>query len=292
MGLTKEQREKRTKLVVMAKRGEGNEAEVAAAKVEEFDARIAAEEPKHRTWGDGKGKKAAPEPVVTEEEKALVTVGPLQQALAAATAAGDISALKDVASMAAALRAGAKARGMGIVSENQAAEVVVRAERALGATLIRMADEGARQPRGSVHGRLGGGSLSPTETNIPTIEELTGVSRNVSAKWQALARLPEDEFEALLAEKREANERIARVDFLRAATPVEPHQTPIAKQARREVMEALHADDDIPQVVAWLAATDALVALTDALPTAELAAIGTKAKALVEWYNGQKQQRS
>lgn len=63
---------------------------------------------------------------------ALVTTEPLKQALALATEAGDIKALKEVHALASALRKGAQARGMGLEAENQAAEVVIRSERAIG----------------------------------------------------------------------------------------------------------------------------------------------------------------
>jgi hypothetical protein len=76
------------------------------------------------------------------------------------------------------------------------------------------------------------------------------------------------------------------------AKPVEPTQTAVAKQARKDLKEALHSEDDIPEVVAWLSATDTLIAFTDAVPVAELKAIGEKAQALIAWFNQQKEQRA
>lgn len=298
MGLTKAQREKRDKLVVMAKRGEGNEADIAQAKVEEFDARIAAEAPRHREWGDGGGRKVKSEPVLTDDDtsSALATIGPLQQALAAATAAGDLKGLKDVASMASALRVGARARGMGIVSENQAAEVVIRAERAIGRVLETMAAEGRLAQPGDWKererdGRSGKPAENQTAGLVLTWAEL-GMDYKTAGRYRLIASLDENEFDALLTSKRESNERIAKVDFYRAAMPVEPHQTPIARQARADIAEALSSESAITQVAEWLAATDALLTLTDAVPTDELRSIGLKATELVAWYNLQKQQRS
>lgn len=66
---------------------------------------------------------------------ALVTIAPLQHALALATEAGDIRKMKEVHALASALQKGAFARRMGIDAENQAAEVVLRAERAIGGVL-------------------------------------------------------------------------------------------------------------------------------------------------------------
>lgn len=296
MGLTKEQREKRTKLVVMAKRGEGNEAAVAATKVVELDARSAESEPKHREWGDGRTRKARPEPVLTENEKreyAVATIGPLQQALAAATVAGDIKGLKDVAAIASALKEGARARGMGVVSENQAAEVVVRAERAMGRVLLALEEDGLLLGRGSWTEREQGGKTvqNIAASNVLRLADLD-ITPPLAFKLRLLARLADAAFEALLAEKRDGNERIAKVDFYRAATPVEAHQTPIAKAARHDLVEAMQSESAITQVTDWLEATDALLALTDALPTEELRSVGLKATELVAWYNLQKQQRS
>lgn len=286
---TKEQRAKRTKLVVRAAKDPGPEGDIARAKVADMDAANAEKADRQR----GKKPKVVVEPVLTDEEKkqyALTTVGPLQQALAAATAAGDISAIKDVAAMATALRAGARARGMGIVSENQAAEVVIRAERTIGSILASIPRE-KTGPAKDVKGTLGSTSKdSPTSFEAAVME--AGLNRKTSWQFQLLARLTDEEFEALLARKQHDTERIARVDFVRAATPVEPQDTPVARQARKDIVEALHADDDIPQVVAWLAATDRLLTLTDAIPTEELQAVGLKTKELVGWYNQQKAQRS
>lgn len=68
----------------------------------------------------------------------LSTIAPLRQALALATQASDIPALQDVRAMGAALQKGAATRGLGVTAENQAAEVVIRAERAIGAVLIEL----------------------------------------------------------------------------------------------------------------------------------------------------------
>jgi hypothetical protein len=73
---------------------------------------------------------------------ALVPTEPLTAALALATEAGDIAALKDIRAMGTALTTGARARGMGIEQENKAAEVVLRAERGIGQALTALRDEG------------------------------------------------------------------------------------------------------------------------------------------------------
>lgn len=295
MGLTDERKAKRTKLSVRAAKDPGPEGAIAKEAVERMDAEDAERLAASRRRGAR--PKPKPEPVLTEDEKreyALTTLGPLQQALAAATAAGDINALKDVAAMASALKAGARARGMGIVSENQAAEVIIRAERSMGQVLISLAESGT-YGRG-VAGGLRHGPESKTAQQVADGTLLTlegmGLKAHEAFRFRLLGALSAEEFEALLDAKRDSEERIAKVDFYRAATPVEPQQSSVAKQARKNLREALHSEDDIPQVVAWLAATDALITLTDAIPIAELSAVGQKATEFVAWFNAQKSKRS
>lgn len=75
-------------------------------------------------------------------ETQLATIPPLRTALTLATEAGDIVKMQDVRAMATAMQQGAKARGMGIEAENAAAEVVLRAERAIGQALLSLKERG------------------------------------------------------------------------------------------------------------------------------------------------------
>ena len=75
-------------------------------------------------------------------ETALEPISLARQALAEATTLPD---MKSVRSWAEALRAYAKSRGLGIEAENQAAEIVIRAERKMGLVL---AEPGTRAKGG------------------------------------------------------------------------------------------------------------------------------------------------
>jgi hypothetical protein len=122
-----------------------------------------------------------PEPPI-EPGTALEQISIAQRALGEAKTLPDIKAVRDTAET---LRAGARARQMGIETENTAAEIVVRAERKMGAELLRMKWFGERDPGGR------GGLADRVSVNLP----LLGIPDRA----------------------REAEERIARVNFYRLA---------------------------------------------------------------------------
>lgn len=144
---------------------------------------------------------------------ALETIAPLQTALALATEAGDITQLRDVRAMSTALQKGAKARGMGVEAENAAAEVVLRAERAIGQLLTSMRESGALQGEGRR-------SNIRREEGVLTLPDLGFNPHDQSLwKWQQLARMPEDDFEDMLSIVKQARERISKQNFYRGASP-------------------------------------------------------------------------
>jgi len=75
----------------------------------------------------------------------LTTIDPLRTALANAESIAD---LKEVRDMALAARSWAKARGLGIQSENEAAEYILRAERRIGLALVALREDGLFSLRG------------------------------------------------------------------------------------------------------------------------------------------------
>lgn len=218
-----------------------------------------------RSWGDGHGRVARPKPIV-----ALARIPFLKQALALAVEAGDIDALKDVAAMATALQKGAQARGMGIGAENQAAEVVLRAERAIGAALDLMTEAGLRRGRGSNQHHSEG-------DDPPGLPEL-GISMKQAHLFRRLGDLPNDEFEALLTAAHESGKRIAKVNFYSTNKPDE-----FQREARNVVLEAWHSEDDPAAFVAWGKATRALID-GDLMPADVLTRVAPLIRELVDWY--------
>jgi N6-adenosine-specific RNA methylase IME4 len=74
-----------------------------------------------------------------------------------------------------------------------ATEIRWRAERRAGELLIEMSERGERHRRGGT-GAHRGKRKSHLATSVPKLSDL-GVSKTQSSRWQALARIPEDEFE-------------------------------------------------------------------------------------------------
>lgn len=156
-------------------------------------------------------------------DNTLANIPPLQKALALAAEAGDVDALKDVRAMGTALQRGAKARGMGVDAENAAAEVVLRSERAIGQTLLKMREEGVLAAQGDApkRGNRFVRGLPPKSGPTPelTVADLPFTQHNVS-DFTTLARLPDETFETMLNEAKNLRERIAKVNFYRR--PADP----------------------------------------------------------------------
>lgn len=171
---------------------------------------------------------------MTKSKTAVAVIDPQVAAIATMTEQGDIEGLKSSRAMAAGLQKAAKARGLGIADENKAAELVLRAERGIGVVLIDMAEKGLRAP---AHSGMKYREQYRDETALPTLAELLpeyGNPNNAAAKFQALARLPEDKFEGMLSSIKGKTERIAKVDFYRGAVPKERDY---AKEQYREPTE-------------------------------------------------------
>jgi hypothetical protein len=145
-------------------------------------------------------------------ETALEPISLARQALAEATTLPD---MKSVRSWAEALRAYAKSRGMGIDAENQAAEVVICAERKMGAELKRMVEAGERRTHNTPFaGRKPSGELILGDREVG-LEDL-GVTVIQSRDWRRLATIPDEGWDAVVADAYANGERLSRMNFIRA----------------------------------------------------------------------------
>ena len=120
----------------------------------------------------------------------LVRYDAMCQAIAAAYSVDEV---KDIHDRAVALEHYARqAKNTEMV--RQCAEIRVRAERKTGELLAQMNKaKGAREP-----GTNRGATLSEAPTASKTLGDL-GISRDQSSQWQRLAEMPEDQFEAAIA---------------------------------------------------------------------------------------------
>ncbi len=156
---------------------------------------------------------------MTDEDRALEPITQASRMLAEAQTIPELKQVRDIATTA---KAWAKSRHMGVDSENQASEYILRAERRIGQMLIDMAESGERATEAGnqrkIVGKIGKSmEVRPLDGFQPVLLSDLGVERHQSVDWQALARLPDDQFELLLAHAKAARERLAKVDFYRAA---------------------------------------------------------------------------
>jgi hypothetical protein len=133
-----------------------------------------------------------------------------RQALAQAKTIEDFKDVRDVGE--AAIRLAKSRRDVGIEALLEAQEIVRRAERQLGAMLP------------EVTGGRGGYRKS---TNTMLVDDL-GLSHMQSSRFQKIAQLPEDEFEAWVSGCRDAGEEMTQAAALRLAAEylADPIQRP------------------------------------------------------------------
>jgi N6-adenosine-specific RNA methylase IME4 len=132
----------------------------------------------------------------------LARISSARRALAEAKTLDDVLRIRDEAE---AVRHLLKVQGESLASQNEAAEVKIRAERLLGESLAKME-------------KAAGGR--PTKTSNATLQVSLGdlgIQRMQSHRWQTLATVPEDEFERHVAEANEARRELTTVSVYRLA---------------------------------------------------------------------------
>ena len=130
------------------------------------------------------------------ETTSLATIAAATRMLAEARTLEDVRFVRDFAE---ALRTYARAHDLGVEAMNYATEIKLRAERKAGELLIAMAASGERRTRDDGRSE----QVSEGATPAPSLMDL-GISRDQSSDWQAIASLSEPEFEAHIAEAKEA----------------------------------------------------------------------------------------
>jgi len=165
-----------------------------------------------------------------EESKSLQTISKARQMLAEAKTLDDVLMIRDKAE---AVRVYAAAAKLGLESQNEAAEIKIRAERKAGELLREMPkNEGTKgQLKGSNDGGISGGFIvQPPEQAPPTLQEL-GIEKTQSHRWQTMAELPEEEFEEFVAETKENKEELTSTAIYREAKKKEREETHAEKRA-------------------------------------------------------------
>ena len=113
--------------------------------------------------------------------------------------AGDIDTIKDMRDKAEAIRAYMKQAKESLEIQNRAAEIKIRAERRGGEILGGMVKAG--NPQLSHDGTI-------------KVSDI-GITRNTSSRWQKMATLPEEKFEAYISESNDLESEITTAGVLR-----------------------------------------------------------------------------
>lgn len=113
--------------------------------------------------------------------------------MAEAKGMDDILHIRDIAEAA---RVYAKAAKLGLESQNEAADIKIRAERKAGELLANM-----DKAKGGEHYKTTCSTAEQVEDRLPTYTDL-GIDRKEAMRWQAIASLPDVTFEELIVDKK------------------------------------------------------------------------------------------
>jgi len=160
--------------------------------------------------------------IKVEDHQQLALLDRANQMLAEADSIEDMKTVRDYATT---VKTAMRARGMGVDAENQATRVILKAERKVGAELIRLEKAGLLAKRGQhavnpvptqdEKGKFTGSSDERSNSGLITMDNLGLIWRDADW-WKSAARIPEDEFEQMLTFAIESGTRLAKVNFYRA----------------------------------------------------------------------------
>jgi len=127
----------------------------------------------------------------------LIHFNRARQELQKAKTIDEVKTIRDAAER---LRMYLKQSKESLEMQNDAAEIRLRAERKAGEMLKEAAEKGERARPGNNQHQKGSDAMSPP----PNLEEV-GITRKQSSRWQSIAAIPEDIFEQVIRETKEAN---------------------------------------------------------------------------------------
>lgn len=130
---------------------------------------------------------------------------PVEQARALLAQSKNVDEVKDVADKAKAVALYLRMKDASIDSQNDAAEIRLRAERRLGELMKEMPKAKAGRPS----------EIGPKDGPISYADQ--GIDKRDAAKWQALASIPEKKFEQFVDDARKKGERITSNALTQAA---------------------------------------------------------------------------
>jgi N6-adenosine-specific RNA methylase IME4 len=199
--------------------------------------------------------------------RAPVQLLKVEEACAILATCKTVDEAKSIRDKAEAIRVYLRSQKASAEAQNDAAEIKLRAEQRLGELLREQKERGERH---AGHGKAG----SQRATQLPpTLREL-GISKTQASRWQQVAEVPKEKFEAHLAGLRRSGERITTAVLTREVERTEKHAA-IADQALS--MPALEGVQPCPVIYAdppWrYGNTAGASAAEDEYPTIPLADI-------------------
>jgi len=123
-----------------------------------------------------------------------MTLAQLSDAVVLLRAASSLSDFTRIRNMAVAAERYAQAEKLGTEAVGFASEIKVRAARGAGELLKRMREEGERATKGQPRKEM-----SSATTLLPKLDDI-GVTRDQSSRWQRIAEVPVETFEAAVVE--------------------------------------------------------------------------------------------
>lgn len=129
-----------------------------------------------------------------ETQASLIKLDQATRMLAELRNIDDAAKLIDLAEAA---RVYARQVGLGLEAQNHAAEIKIRAQRKAGEILDKM-----DKAKGGEQYHSTGSSIEPV---VETYDEL-GIDKHDASIWQTIAKMPEDEFEQSIAERKDSRE--------------------------------------------------------------------------------------
>ena len=148
------------------------------------------------------------------EPLSLVSIGNATRMLAEAKSLDDVRTIRDLAEAA---RVYARAHDLGIEAMNHAAEIKLRAERRAGELLTESRETGQRLGVGRPEKTYPADTFSDGPQAAPATLSDLGISRVQSSRWQAIASLPEPEFEAAIADTKDQRAPLTTAGMVRLA---------------------------------------------------------------------------
>ena len=148
-----------------------------------------------------------------DPSRAIALTDSMKQAL---SCVGSIDEAQELAARAKALQSYAKTSGQNLEVQNKVAELKIRAERKAGKILLDM------EKRTNQHGEK--------NNSLQSLEEL-GISRMQASRWQALARVSDEQLEEYCQRQRESGKEITQAGVIRLKQRLEdsPREKPHLK---------------------------------------------------------------